>query len=74
MCFSDSIVSNLIIGEPVVKPFNNHKKIAIASLIWLLFFRINQTCCTSLLALYNTFFDDDIIKIIVVLSPYIGIA
>ena len=34
LCFSDSILSNLIIGEPVVLPFKKHHKILAASLIW----------------------------------------
>lgn len=61
MCFSDSIISNVVIGEPLVTPFKKHEKILIASLIWYLvnysprdlIFKLSQL---KLVALISTWF------------------
>ena len=34
MCFSGSIICNMILGEPIITPFKDHRALITASIIW----------------------------------------
>lgn len=34
MCFAGSIIANLLLGEPVITPFKDHKSVLTATAVW----------------------------------------
>lgn len=38
MCFAGSIIANLLLGEPVITPFKDHRSVLTASAVWYLVF------------------------------------
>lgn len=38
LCFAGSIIANLLLGEPVITPFKDHRSVLLASAVWFLIF------------------------------------